>query len=177
MGLILLAGYRRSGKSTVANELLRVGMASDKLSLADPLRWGAQELLRPFITNPQDRHKAVYGDKDKFVAETPCTGRDLLIALGDACRGLCPDWFVRSACLRLSTVLPGTVVIDDARVEVEMELLKFEPGHLFWLERDGTQGGGHNTEAGVLRQHATIIDNNGTLQETVRQIAAVMEKK
>jgi len=174
MGLILLAGYRGSGKSTVAHELMRRGIASDKLSLADPLRWAAQELLRPFIPNAQDRLKAVYENKDRAKGEAPCTGRELLIALGDACRGIHPTWFMDSACLRLATLLPGVVVIDDVRLEVETELLNFEPGHLFWLDRDGTAAGKHNTEHGVLRDRAVVVDNNGALSETVRQIAAVV---
>ena len=112
--VVLLTGHEGHGKTETARWLERwEGFA--RVSFADPLRRSLVALgvpVRAFEQDSKNEPLATHGDK---------TPRELMQGLGDWCRTVSPDWLARAWDRGLPPP-PASVVSDDARREVEIEI-------------------------------------------------------
>lgn len=144
----IAASGRGVGKSTVAcalhRELSVAGYKPEIISVADTLRKTvtrfAKRLCWPLGTD------SLYGGKDRPVAETggaaawgPITGRDLLVAFGEACVDtMGPDvwaslWSLRAEGFLKSNGNRAVVICDDVRRPEEADAVRALGGVVVYL--------------------------------------------
>ena len=112
--VVLLTGHEHHGKTEAARWLERwEGFA--RVSFADPLRKSLVALGVPVRAFEQD------SKLDPLATHGGRTPRELMQGLGDWCRGVSPDLLSRAWDRGLPPP-PASVVADDARREVEVEV-------------------------------------------------------
>lgn len=165
MRVIALAGPKGSGKNTVADMIADMIAASTcyrQIAFADPLRAAAKALGVPWaeLTDGKDRPSSVLGG---------ATGRDLLVALGEAVRRVTPNFWADALARRLARGF-GVIIVTDVRRANELDALEAwersgEGCHLarVWIERPG-----HSADEVLepaLRERCAVIRNAGSLAD------------
>lgn len=194
MRLIALFGPKRCGKDTAATMLLdawhalaennvevrdlRLARRSDgedpnawTVAFADPIRFAAVAIGLP--------ERAVYDDKDR-----PCpelggmwTGRDLLVALGEATRSLAPDYFARHTIERARD-LGGLVIITDGRRCNEARVVREAGGVCAWVHQPEAHARRHEDVVLEPEVHGLCdfeIDNSGDLEHLRDQSSRLLD--
>jgi hypothetical protein len=115
--IILISGYARSGKDTlanaIANQLTRQKRHPHIIKFSDSLKGTVQGALD--VLNVGDKFDA-FTEND----EAKKSIRPLLVAMGEFCRSLNPDVFVNYTIEEIKTTLSGTefpqfIIIPDCR--------------------------------------------------------------
>lgn len=146
--VILLSGWRRSGKSTVAEYLVRQ-YGYTEISLAGPLKDLVAEkygLPRYYLDNQEEKEKPIYeypvadaGIEEllgkelytdaKHDPQYYWTPRALCILEGRIARAVDPDYWTRQTIRSIVSSGASRVVVPDVRFRGEVELLrKYFPG-------------------------------------------------
>lgn len=177
--LIGLAGFARSGKTTLA-ELL--SDSHTHMSFAEPIRDFTQRLFSDFFYD-------FILDRDK---EVPCatlggiTPRQFMQKLGTEFgrEMIHPDLWVA----RLIGVVAahmddpdGAVVVSDVRFPNEAKAIRELGGKIVWITRDGCGPSGHASEEGLPPDLIDgYVSNDGTpadMLESLRLAVACMESE
>jgi hypothetical protein len=115
--LILVCGYARAGKDTLADGLIAgaAGSAS-KVPLADPLKRAADQVISDLVGH--GIKFPGFGDEAFKVAN-----RALLVELGKTCRSVHQDCFVELALNRAAELIAvgTTAIITDVRYSNELQ--------------------------------------------------------
>ena len=151
--LIGIAGFRRSGKDTLAHAISELAQARGFLvatvAFADPLRKAASAAYGVDVAEFTDDKL-----KDAVVEAWSITRRQMLINLGDAMRGVDPDHWVK-AWRRAVEALPTEhhvanallILTPDLRRVNEAQAIHNAQGVNVLLRRSGVTWDGHINEA------------------------------
>ena len=115
--LILVCGFARAGKDTLADGLQDGAAGSSvKVSFAEPLKASANQAIRDII-GPAARFPG-FGDEAFKVAN-----RALLVELGKTCRAIYRDCFVELALQRAAEHIAAgcSVIVTDVRYSNELQ--------------------------------------------------------
>lgn len=167
--LIGLAGFKRSGKDTVARALGRTGFV--RMAFADAVR---QEV---FARYPQAQQVA---DADKERPQDFLGGRslrDLLIECGQGRREKDPDYWVNVLRESLDTHLREgrSVVVSDVRMRNEIAMLREHQATLVWVTRPGVTSNGHVTEQDLELLCDLTLNNDATPVRLEKQAVALLD--
>lgn len=173
--IIGLAGYARSGKDTVADHLVKeYGFV--KFSFADPMR-EALKALNPWIQvndiarMPLVQALRVYSWED-LKTESPDV-RPLLQRMGtEVGRKLFGESFWIDQALKLAASYDN-VVFSDVRYMNEANVLKFEGGTVWRIERDGVGPANDHGSEHDLDGYSGFdarVSNDGSLEELTSTI-------
>lgn len=182
--LVGLAGYKRSGKDTVANCLVE-RYRYKKFAFADKLRDEAEK-INPFILSAGMDLRSLLNrsggwEKVKYVRgyET----REILRGLGAAMRSANKNVFVEEMEARLASEFPGAfdsatpvrAVVSDVRMPNELSMIRRLGGVLVQVTRDGAEFDGHETEAGFSeREYDAVLANDGSVVDLYRAVDRLM---
>jgi hypothetical protein len=154
--LIGLAGFKRSGKDTIARALV-AHYGYHQAAFADALRREVHEIDGVPPVPDEMKDAPLPGRKGT-------TYRDLLIQRGMARRAEDPGYWIKALnaalCGRLYT--GERVVISDVRLPNEMAWIKAAGGLIVWVRRDGICSSGHATEQDNSRACDFTIYNDGS---------------
>lgn len=167
--LIGLAGFKRSGKDTAAQALLRAG-GWVRVAFADALR---EEVFKQYPAAAQvpdaqkDRPRKELGGRSL---------RALLIEIGMQRRAQDPDYWVRLALDRIAIELDNghSVVVTDVRMPNEVDALRRLGALLVWIKRPGTQSNGHVTEQDISADCDLVLHNYGTPEDLARKMMGIL---
>lgn len=179
--IVGLAGLKRSGKDTLAHEMMRMD-GYMRMAMADALRaeiW-AEQGVPPMPDSMKDL--PLPGREDGS------TYRDLMRHRGGARRLEHPEYWVRKVelAVRMIDTLAAThglpwpcYVIPDVRMDNEIEWIRSMGGVIVWVRRPGITSDGHVTE-GDLSEHADfIVVNDGSVEalhgSTMKNLAALAD--
>lgn len=168
--LIGLAGYKRSGKNSVADVLVKHGWTG--AALADALR---AEVLEKYGVHPcEDSRKE---EKVYRIAGTMRSYRDLLIEHGQGMRASDPAYWVKQLEARVAPLLrEGTkVVITDVRMPNEIQWIHARSGRMVWVARQGVESNGHATEQDQSTLCDYEIQNHGGLADLAKTVGYWLE--
>lgn len=134
MKFIAISGKRRSGKSTLAEELHKK-YSYIPLHVATPLKQMCKEQFGLSEDQVNGAHKetpTVYRAGGKFL-----TPRDIMIHIGATYRQVDSNFWVNKLILLASSFPEGSIiVVPDVRFKNEIEALKKHGAYLVRLERD-----------------------------------------
>jgi hypothetical protein len=171
--LIGLAGFARSGKSTIGGILAEHGY--EQRAFADKLRELAYE-VNPLIDNGVEavEWRWMVDSKGYEHAKTAYghEGRDMLVALGAGCRKVLGADVWVDAVLPLSPSLRTLTVITDVRYANEALRIKQLGGEVWYVQRFGV--GPANDEEyrsfKLLPPPDCIIANDGSLEDLSKTV-------
>jgi hypothetical protein len=169
--IIGLCGAAGSGKDTAAAHLVSVH-GFEALAFADPIN----DMLALALDNYGIDHAVLH---DRALKEQPLAGvpgqpspRELKQRLGDAFRGVDPDWFAHDLAHRAglhdlprSAPVHDRIVITDVRYPNEAALVRRLGGVLIHLQRDSAAPvRAHTSEewAGLLDADISLVNNGLT---------------
>ena len=168
--VIGLAGYRRSGKSTIADTLAEHDWLHD--SFAAPIRQSMCLILGIEMRDLE----AVKEEPQRVLGG--CTPREIMQMFGtEWMRGHCgPDVWVLALDARIKPFLRAgrNIVISDVRFANEAEYIRSIGGEVVWVEREGCGPSEHRSEQGLpphLIDHR--VENDGDLAR-LRTLARIL---
>lgn len=176
--IIGLVGGPRSGKTTAFHMMLQNLGCADEYTFAGPLKDALQCMFPSADVDSQEGKASPLGDSDRTV-------RDGFHTLSDWAKTYSPHVFTDLAeqYLKGHTPVPGSVgflplVFTDVRSLEEAAMLKRHGAHLVGFTR-----GRHVLDTSHYMEHEfmgigvdTMINNNGTLEETKTQLDEMLEK-
>ena len=177
-----LAGLRGSGKTAVADAVVK----SERVKVSRPVgrRMSFARHLKDVLRTLADSKEDVEKDACLY-EESAFTGRDFLTLFGaEFVRDRIGENFwvdvLTKRILDLSrfyNLRATLVVIDDVRYPNEYALVK-ALGVCVLLERDGTESarGAHSSEEPEKLGVPDVVQNNGSIDDTVSQVLAVVKK-
>ena len=140
-GLVLISGYARAGKDTMADGIMSV-IPSKRLALADQLKVSANDAVRSIMAMAQHPWQPQLGFFDD---QFKTTHRNVLVELGKTCRQIHPHVFID--CLinqSLNCLNHGiSVVVPDVRYANEYNRLRsmaMDHGYMcrtMWVATEG----------------------------------------
>ena len=150
--IIGIAGFRRSGKDTLARAISELaqarGFAVATLAFADPVRKAAAAAYDVPVAEFTDDKL-----KDVVVEAWGITRRQMLINLGEAMRGIDPDHWVKAWQQSVAQTPsphayhPVLILTPDLRRVNEAQAIHAAQGINVLLRRDGVTWDGHINEA------------------------------
>jgi dephospho-CoA kinase len=169
--IIGLAGKKRTGKNTTANHIAFELEGMDKKctfrSFAEPIRqigyslgWDSNQMLE---------------DKDAIHPIWKMTWRQFAQGIGSALRhGFRSDILLRMMDIELLDLDKqyDYVIIDDIRMQDEVEYVKAKGGMVIQMRRNTGVTDTHETEQGITN-YDYVIDNNSTLDVLHHRCKAV----
>ncbi|ATW62847.1 deoxynucleotide monophosphate kinase [Synechococcus phage S-CBWM1] len=168
----------RQGKSTLAKHLTDSHFFVT-VSFADPVKKIMVEILKEWGVNPISAWN-VYYNKDTVIPEVGKTGRYLLqtFATNWAREMVDQDIWVRTAESKISRLLADgfSVVVDDLRFLSEEKMLRRLGVKTLKVVRDSgalLYEGNHSSEGNQVPFHH-IIDNNGPIENSIKQLCEVL---
>lgn len=180
---IALCGKIKSGKTTVAQELVKLGYR--RVSFALHMK---ETLCRLYGLDLESINRTDYKEQSRMLPITDgiikeiaksfgvklsinkkcCDSiRDLLQTVGIALRHANPDVHIKN------TSLEGDCVVDDCRFENELAQLDIS----FYLERDSSIKSTHESELLSKDKCDYVIDNNRPIHETLKEILSYIRKE
>lgn len=172
MRLIALFGPKGAGKDECARIFadLTAPRSSIRIEFAAPIRWACDALGLPF--------EATRSRKNEPCAELGGRpGRDVLVAVGEAVRGLDPLYFVRHAIGRAPDLGADLVTISDGRTVDEARAVRAAGGACVWVHRPSAHE--RRAEDAVLQPEAHglcdhEVQNTGDLAHLRAECARVL---
>jgi hypothetical protein len=138
--IIGFAGFKRSGKDTLAN-LMGSLYGYTKFAFGDNIRKEVQEAtgVAPVADAQKDDCLSVHDHR---------TYRDLLIEHGQARRAEDLDYWVKALAAVVDPLreIGKGAVISDVRMPNEIAWIRANGGVVVWVDRDGVESDGHETE-------------------------------
>ena len=176
--LIGLLGGQKSGKSTAA-EMIQDIMGDQfvmQLSFAQPLKEALEHIFTDVDTDTQEGKAALVNGKASV--------RELLQSLGDWAKEVDMGVFTNHVRYEIQEVRAATVssvlVVTDVRQPSEADMIRAEGGHIVGFTRGRELvdlNHGHPIECEFLKvQSDTLVDNRGSMPETLAQLRVLLEK-
>jgi len=146
--LILICGYARAGKDTLAGGLQDgAARSSVKVSFAEPLKDSANQAIRDII-GPAVRFPGFRDEAFKVA------NRNLLVELGRTCRAIHQDCFVDLALQRAAEHIAAgcSVIVTDVRYSNELQrcadwaALRGVPLYTLLIHTDGIEAANEEEE-------------------------------
>lgn len=170
-----LAGYARSGKDTVAQELTKQGYIT--MSFASPIK-KAMAILNPMLEDGKSYNDVVTDHGLESAKDKYQEVRRLLQVFGTEVgrKMFGEDFWVDYA---INSIPDGfKIVFTDVRYPNEANAIKDFGGEVWWVSREGV---------GPLNEHASensldeymfdyTIENNGSLEELEEKVAQGLNK-
>ena len=168
--LAFYAPYPRAGKSLAAEWVAR-RMAMSHTSFAAPLRVAVSDIIRSPVYM-RDVFSPV--DKDGNIPHLGVSWRKIMIAFGNAGRGIAPDFWVRLMERRVK-MRPSDYVIDDLRFWEEYEFLRSKGAKIIRIENPGREIVTTATEGRLegYRFDAAIANTKENLRAYLRDVEDV----
>jgi hypothetical protein len=168
--LIGLAGFKRSGKNSVADIMSKHGWVS--VALADALR---EEVHAKYGVAPcddsrkEERMYCIHGAMRSY--------RELLIEHGQGMRSIDPDYWIKKLNARIAPLLHqgASIVITDVRMRNEIAWVRAMGGCLVWISRQGVQSNGHETEQDQRDFCDYEIENSGSIDDLEKCVYQFLE--
>lgn len=166
--LAFYAPYPRAGKSLAARWAAR-RLYLLRLSFSTPLRYAVRDWLdyphtyRWPISDPED--------KEAKIKDLGVSWRELMVAVGNACRSLTPDFWIRLMEQNMRE-RPYDYVIDDLRFPNEYDFLRARGAKIIRIENPGREIVTTSTE-GLLegnRFDAVIANTKENLRAYLRDV-------
>lgn len=165
MEIIGLNGFKRAGKDTGAGAFIQLGWT--RLAFATELR-NAAYTINPLM-HDGSRFSAIIDalgwEKVKDTAYYP-EYRRIMQYVGDACRALDPDIFVKPVMRQVDQLsddlaTPG-VVISDVRFPNEARAVREAGGHVIEIVKPGVVSDGHVSEQRLPQEliSATVVNDS-----------------
>jgi hypothetical protein len=161
--IIGIAGYKGSGKDTIAN-ILQTSFGFEKMSFAQP--------IKDIVHSTFDIDKAILsgdGGERKFREESLpewfyLSPRDMMQKIGMAFRdNLNKDIWVKVLENKIKNTKKN-IVIPDVRFENELEMIN-NYGYCVGVKRPGYNGDGHRSERALDHIELPIVFKNNSSQE------------
>ena len=173
--LIGLAGFKRCGKTTVAEHITASASNWEHISFAGPIR-----LTTNIIFGSADSSFNLERDKEKVASWAGVSPREFMQKMGtEFGRSMIhPEFWVRRAMLSANRLLDEgrAVVISDVRFANEAKAIRDAGGEVWWINRPGCKSDGHASEQGIpvhLVDH--IIDNDGDIELLKCEVSDILE--
>lgn len=171
MHIVLITGPKQSGKSTLRMQLVKIlgdQIGADAVS-AQELKAPLIIMLNAIVDGYYPEFKGLDYEQLKKTQLGGMTGRDMMIALGNALRERDPSNLPRMLLKRVSELpkQPRIVIIDDLGFEPEYQAFLHTPGTnqptVVYMEKRGDRLYGHGQQFDgdsrvCLRGHAGWID-------------------
>lgn len=177
--IVGISGKKHSGKSYVAEYLLRHIEGSIRVPIAGKLKEIAQEL---FGCLPDH----VYGSGDAKTRMALCgkSARDVMQMVGQSMRGIWPDCWIHAwehevVSLWAEWGVPQPIIVDDVRYPNEAKRIRSMGGLLIRLTRNPAPDN-HLSETALddWREWDLVVDNNFQApDETAAEILAFCREK
>lgn len=178
MKIIGITGPARSGKDTLAGEILRLAVNGERMSFAAPIRSFVAGLLNVTVAELEDgpikeAPQADFGDKSpRQMMQTLGTewGRELID----------PNLWITVARRRLERfaamhprLRPDVVVFSDVRFENEAAMIRKLGGRIIHISRrDASSVNAHASEFGIAHASCDLfVDNDGDISDLQREAA------
>lgn len=179
MEIIGLHGFKRAGKDTGAGALTDLGWT--RMAFADELR-DALYRINPLLHDGARLAKLVDALGWEKIKETTYYPevRRLMQRVGDACRALDPDVFVKPIARKVEYLsgdgtVPG-VVVSDVRFVNEASFIREAGGHVIEIVKPGLASDGHVSEMRLPGEliSATVV-NDSTVRVLRDRVLAAAE--
>ncbi len=166
--IIGLAGFKRSGKDTAAQALVRAGWK--RVAFADALREEVRALYPAAASIPDAAKDEPHPDLGGRSL------RDLLIEHGMRRREEDPDYWVKIAEQKIRSCLSAghSVVVTDVRMDNEWDMLRSLGALMVWVARPGVEGGNHITERDLRDRADIVVNNNATIEALERKMMGIL---
>ena len=174
--IIGLIGHKGSGKTTVAEHLMKDGFKQVKF--ASPLKSMCRTFLSELGYNEDFIDRMIEGDlKEKPLEGLKVTPRKLMQTLGTQWGRDCiqKDLWVEIVKMKLQDSI-NDIVVDDCRFVNEAIALRDSGATLIRIHKTGNYGDGHESEEQMkfISEDFTVY-NTGTIEELLVQIDKIME--
>ena len=139
--LIGIGGKKRSGKSTLANFLMKEaalkGWDSEIVSFADPIKFMMQEVFRYEVSHNTFLDDLRKQDPIKIAPDCTLTVREILQKVGTECfRDIIhKDFWIHRGMAKIDSSSANVVIVPDVRFGNELEALKKKIGVTVYIER------------------------------------------
>ena len=167
-----IAGFKGSGKDTLADLMLKYNKGFKKYSMADPIRkmgkvfhFSINEMLNPKMKEVENKF---WGISWRKFAQM--TGTDLFR------HNFRDDVWVRFAEYAI-TKTNKNLIIPDIRFNNEAELIKKYGGIVIKVRREGCNGDSHASERGVDDKYVDIfVDNDGSIKAMKKKVEKILKQ-
>lgn len=172
-----LSGRKRSGKTSVAMEIRRrlrriSGVDCEIYSFAHPLKVALHSMLIYAGMRPSEVSERVYGDKKEESIEElgGISARRMMQTLGTEWGRdtLYEDLWIDMLILQLAG-RSCIAIIDDVRMDNEVEFIREAGGRVLRLSRVG-EGAGDEHLSEQLPEYDLEVDNNGSVAQSAERI-------
>lgn len=161
------APYTGAGKSLAARWVSRrCNMA--QASFAAPLRMVVQALTPPIVQ---------YENKDEIISDLGVSWRQIMVAFGNAGRGLSQNFWVRIMERRFA-LCPFDYVVDDLRFLNEYDFLRQRGAKIIRIENPGREVVTTATEGRLESERfdAVIVNTKKSLRAYLRDVESTAAK-
>ena len=167
--LAFYAPYPGAGKTLAARWAAR-RLFLRRLSFGTPLRYAVRDWLDyphtyrwPPISDPED--------KEAKIKDLGVSWRELMVAVGNACRSLTPDFWVRLMARQMD-MYPFDYVVDDLRFQNEYNFLRARGAKIIRIENPGREIVTTSTEGRLEanRFDAVIANTKENLRAYLRDV-------
>lgn len=157
--IIGLAGFKRSGKDTLAGGLCDF-FGFRKLSFGAAIR---EEVAQRFAVSPvsdKDKDKPLNGDCGQSY-------RELLLTHGMARRMAWPTYWIDKLATEAHQLLDqgDRIVISDVRMPDEIDWIRKNRGVVVWINRPGVASDGESTEQDNRHLCDYVVENNNEVAD------------
>lgn len=175
--LIGLAGYKRSGKDTVASILVKE-YGFRRIAFADVLKQVAEDIDPIILERGEDLVELSYflewNDHDWEDVKSLPSVRRFLQNLGVAVRNVDPQFWVRNSGI-MDVTPEENVVVSDVRFPNEVAAILGAGGKVYRVDRGAVNVDKHITETALDNLDLPVIDNTGTLGDLVDVVKELVE--
>lgn len=180
MTVVLIAGFRGSGKDKVGEYLER--MAKERG--IDVHCWAFADKIRETLMNTFKLHQRSDYDmfkrssfrliSDNFLRELD--GRDILRTIGMAMRSMNERGFLEDVIQKVEEHPTALNIITDLRFKNELDWAKENNYVIIKVRKEDTHSDGHISEVGIDDKYCDyIIDNNGTKEDLWKETEKVFK--
>lgn len=161
--LIGIAGFKRSGKDTLARALRKLNRY-DVIGMSDAIV-GEVEAITGFEISDAMKEQAVPGSPDM-------TFRDLLVRHGTQRRQMLKSyWIDKMAATVASSFLAGHgAIVTGVRIAEEFQWIRHNGGQLVWLSRPGFDSDGSYTEEDQAHLCDVHVVNDGDIDQVANRV-------
>lgn len=170
MTVVLIAGFRGSGKDKVGDYLERManerGIEVHCWAFADKIRETLMKTFKLHQRSDYDNFKrsAFRLISDNFLRELD--GRDILRTIGMAMRSMNERGFLEDVMKKVEEHPTAINIITDLRFKNELDWARKNGYTIIKVKKNDTHSDGHVSELGIDDKYCRfIIENNGTKEE------------
>ncbi len=169
--LIVICGYKESGKTTVANYLFWKKNFST-IAFADQLK----KMLK--VICPQLTEYDFNRGKENVI---PSIGKSVRQLMTEFANDIVKDYFGHSVWIsaleyEITKIESKLIVIPDLRYPLELEGTLSQKAEIWKILRPGYKAGDHSSEFGIDHPSIIEIQNDGTIEDLKRKVDLLIAK-